>query len=120
MSSTLHASDLPPSEKGAGAAPGGAAGGALGHPFQLASISTADAPSGCVGADWLIYRIAQGENVITGYRRGDLELGRAEVLRIVDGLNERRRTLKKSTGLRPGRPSAAAAAARGRAEDSHE
>jgi hypothetical protein len=103
-----------PASRGKSAAPADSAPGAGGHPFRLASISPADAPSGCVGADWLIYRIAQGDNTITGYRRGELAVVRADVQKIVEDLNERRRTLKKSTGLRPGRPSAAAVAARQR------
>ena len=89
--------------------------------FRVVSIAVTKAPTGCVGSDWLIYRIEQGINVITGYRRGDPKTVRAEVDKIVEGLNERRRTLKKTTGFRPGRPSAAAAAARGQqGDDGHE
>ena len=87
--------------------------------FRLVSILAATAPSGCAGRDWLAYRIAQGENMITGYRRGDLQTVSAEVARIVDGLNDRRSHVKKATG-RPGRPSAAALAARRQNEGRHE
>jgi hypothetical protein len=37
-----------------------------------------------------VYEIAQGTNLITGYRRGDLPSVTAEVEKIVVGLNERR------------------------------
>jgi hypothetical protein len=37
-----------------------------------------------------MYRIAQGPNVINGYRRGDLASVTTEVEKIVTGLNERR------------------------------
>jgi hypothetical protein len=80
--------------------------------FRLVSITAAKAPSGCAGSDWLVYRIAQGDNLITGYRQGDLQAVSAEVDRIVIGLNERANKPKKGARGRPGRPTAAAAAAR--------
>jgi hypothetical protein len=87
--------------------------------YRLVSIAAAHAPTGCAGRDWLVYRIAQGANAITGYRRGSLEIVSAEVARIIEALNERRRKVKGSGG-RPGRPAAAVAAARQKAEDAHE
>jgi hypothetical protein len=87
--------------------------------FRLVSIAAAHAPTGCVGRDWLVYRISQGANSITGYRRGSLEAVSADVERIIDALNERRRKVKGS-GARPGRPAAAVAAARQKNEDAHE
>ena len=75
--------------------------------FRLLSIRAATAPSGCVGKDWLVYRITQGPNVITGYRRGDLQTVSAEVAKIVTGLNERRLSTKGRTGPKPGHRAAA-------------
>ena len=69
--------------------------------FRLVSIKQAPTPEGCVGRDWLVYRIAQGANVITGYRRGDLPAATADVERIVVGLNERRVTRKGRPGPKP-------------------
>ena len=58
--------------------------------YRLAEVRPTAAPSGSAEADWLIYRIAQGSNVITGYRRGDVRAVTADLERMVDGLNERR------------------------------
>jgi hypothetical protein len=69
--------------------------------FRLVTIGHAPAPEGCVGRDWLVYRIAQGANMITGYRRGDLPAATAEVERIVMGLNERRVASKGRPGPKP-------------------
>ena len=74
--------------------------------FRLISIASARAPSGCSGHDWLMYRIAQGKNIITGYRRGDLKAASAEVETIVTSLNERRVSAKAKPGRKPGRPAA--------------
>ena len=74
--------------------------------FRLISIASARAPSGCSGHDWLMYRIAQGKNVITGYRRGDLKAASAEVETIVTSLNERRVSTKSKPGRKPGRVAA--------------
>lgn len=63
-----------------------------------------------MGRDWLEYCIGQGNNVIKGYRRGDLQSVRADVEQIVIALNERRRSLK-ITATRGRRPAAAAKAA---------
>ena len=58
--------------------------------YRVISIGAVRAPEGCAGADWLSYRIAQGHNEITGYRRGTLESVRAIVETIVAALNSRR------------------------------
>jgi hypothetical protein len=58
--------------------------------FRLVAIRATRTPEGCAGRDWLVYEIAQGANLITGYRRGDLPSVTAEVERIVVGLNDRR------------------------------
>ena len=78
----------------------------LDQAFRLVSIRAAGAPSGCVGRDWFEYRIAQGENVITGYRRGNLSAATAEVENIVNGLNERRQGAKGRGRPAAGRPAA--------------
>jgi hypothetical protein len=77
--------------------------------FRLVSIRAAQAPDGNVGRDWLEYCIVQGTNVIKGYRRGDEQAVRVDVEKIVAVLNERRRSLKGSTGVKRGRPPAGAA-----------
>ena len=58
--------------------------------YRVISIDAVRAPEGCTGADWLSYRIAQGINEITGYRRGSLESVSADVDTIVAALNSRR------------------------------
>lgn len=79
--------------------------------FRLVAIEPARAPEGCVGRDWLVYRIAQGENVITGYRQGDLGAATADVERIVLGLNERHIAGKGRPGPKPKSPAGTASAA---------
>jgi len=63
--------------------------------YRLSFIKPARAPNGNAGSDWLMYRIAQGPNVINGYRRGDLASVTTEVEKIVTGLNERRLIKRK-------------------------
>ena len=58
--------------------------------YRLTSIVAADAPDGCTGGDWFVYRITQGGNDITGYRCGSLERVSADVESIVVSLNDRR------------------------------
>ena len=58
--------------------------------YRLISIDAVRAPENCSGSDWHRYRIAQGENGITGYRCGNLARVTAGVEAIVTGLNERR------------------------------
>ncbi|MET0535885.1 MAG: hypothetical protein ABW171_16835 [Steroidobacter sp.] len=53
-------------------------------PFQLASLTPADAPTGAEGT-WFRYVIMQGTNEITGLRAGS----RPEVQRLVDEMVER-------------------------------
>ena len=79
--------------------------------YRLLTIEPARAPEGCTGRDWLVYRIAQGENVITGYRQGDLSAATAEVQTIVVGLNERRIASKGRPGPKPKSSGGAAAPA---------
>ena len=79
---------------------------AQGEDFKLLSITATPAPSGCAGRDWFVYRIAQGPNIITGYRRGDLATASADVETIVTALNGRRRSTKPKPGRKPGRRAA--------------
>ena len=67
--------------------------------YRLLSVNAVRAPDGCTGSDWHIYRIAQGDNGITGYRSGALARVTAEVENIVVALNGRRFSAK-------GKPSA--------------
>ena len=57
--------------------------------YCLISIDPTSAPPGNTGDDWLVYRLAQGHNVVTGYRRGSRVNVTAEVERIIDAFNER-------------------------------
>lgn len=77
--------------------------------FRLLSIRASSAPRDSAGRDWLEYRIGQGDNVIKGYRRGDLQTVRADVEKIVIALNERRRSFKGATAPKRGGPRAATA-----------
>ena len=101
-----------------GSGPAAGAAEPLDEAYRIVSIHRADAPSGSVGRDWHMYRIAQGINMITGYRRGDAAGVKADVEKIVDALNERRKHHRSRTSLRPNRPAAAPAAAAPAAEDS--
>jgi hypothetical protein len=85
--------------------------------FRLLAITATGTPSGCVGPGWFVYRIAQGENVMTGYRCGDLQSVSAEVAAIVTGLNARRGLVKSKPGPKPGRRRQTAAAATTTAAD---
>jgi hypothetical protein len=75
--------------------------------YRLLSIGKTNAPDGSDGRDWVLYRIAQGANIITGYRRGSLTAATEDVGKVVDGLNERRLVRRGRVDL-TARPSAAA------------
>jgi hypothetical protein len=77
--------------------------------YRLISIDAVRAPEGCTGTDWHIYRIAQGENGITGYRHGDLARVTTDVEAIVTALNGRRRWTKTKPPSKYQRRAAAAA-----------
>lgn len=57
--------------------------------YRLVSIKRTSAPARGVGDDWLVYRIARGANVVTGYRRGTRASVTVDVERIVEAFNER-------------------------------
>ena len=77
--------------------------------YRLVSIDAVRAPEDCTGSDWHRYRIAQGENGITGYRCGELALVTAQVEAIVTALNERRVWRKSKAPLKSQRRAATAA-----------
>ncbi|HVY63587.1 MAG TPA: hypothetical protein VHH11_02075 [Gammaproteobacteria bacterium] len=79
---------------------------AVGSDFRLVSIRSAPAPADSAGRDWFTYCIAQGTNLINGYRRGDLDAVTVEVEKIVAALNERRVGRRGRVDLRPNRPPA--------------
>jgi hypothetical protein len=72
--------------------------------FRLVSIRSTAAPSGSAGQDWFAYCIAQGTNLINGYRRGDLADVTVGVENIVAALNERRVGKRGRVDLKPSRP----------------
>jgi hypothetical protein len=72
-----------------------------GERYRLTSVLAVSAPEGCAGDNWFVYRIMQGTNGITGYRRGDLERVSEDVQTIVTALNLRRESApKKQKGAR--------------------
>ena len=68
--------------------------------YELVSIDEAKPPRGSEGSDWFRYQISQGDNLITGYRRGSLRTVKRDVKTIVVGLNERRSGKRKPTTSR--------------------
>lgn len=57
--------------------------------YRLISIDCTDAPDGATGDDWLVYQIAQGANMVTGYRRGKRQDVGVAVRLMVEALNVR-------------------------------
>jgi hypothetical protein len=70
--------------------------------YRLISIDRTGAPTGATGDDWVIYRIAQGANVVTGYRRGRRQDVSVAVESMVEALNVRH--LVKGRLYRSARP----------------
>ena len=79
--------------------------------YRVVSVESVATPEGCAGRDWFVYRISQGMNGITGYRRGNSESVRAGVETIVVALNERREWKKSKVRPKDRRKAAAAARA---------
>ena len=77
--------------------------------YRLISIDAVRAPEGCTGNDWHIYRIAQGDNDITGYRHGELARVTTDVEAIVTALNGRRLWTNTTAPSKHQRRAAAAA-----------
>ena len=63
---------------------------AMRQPYKIVSVRRAARPPGAEGSNWHRYVIAQGANVIHGYRRGNLRTVTLAVEEIVAQLNERR------------------------------
>ena len=85
--------------------------------YRLIGVESVKTPEGCAGADWFVYRIAQGLNPITGYRRGNRESVRADAETIVVALNERREWKKNKMTPKDRRKTAAAARAASAAQE---
>ena len=81
------------------------------EPYRVISVESAETPEGCAGRDWFVYRIMQGTNGITGYRRGNRESVRGDAETIVVALNERREWKKNKMTPKDRRKTAAAARA---------
>jgi len=58
--------------------------------FVLRSLDRSAGPDGSEDNDWFRYQIVQGQNVVSGYRRGNVSGVRAYVEGIVTALNDRR------------------------------
>src|SRR5690348_3975898 len=84
--------------------------------YRLIAVESVATPEGCVGGDWFVYRIAQGVNAITGYRRGDHASVSGDAATIVVALNERRDWNKIRVSPKERRKNAAAARAAAAAE----
>jgi hypothetical protein len=78
------------------------------EPYRVISVDSVAAPEGCAGRDWFVYRIAQGSNAITGYRRGNSASVRADAETIVVAMNERREWKKSKVAPKDRRRAAAA------------
>jgi hypothetical protein len=78
------------------------------EPFTLISVEKSEPPEGGQGTDWVHYRIAQGPNEISGYRRGSLASARKAAKEIVANLNERRSPKRGRVQLTQSRKSARA------------
>lgn len=74
--------------------------------YRLVSIESASAPASGLGDDWLVYRIARGANVVTGYRRGTRARVTFDVERIVEAFNERLLMRPRRVHIRLGRSAA--------------
>jgi len=58
--------------------------------FEIVSVKPTETPAGMEGSDWHCYKIAQGANIIRGYRQGNRRAVLQAAEEIVDQLNERR------------------------------
>jgi len=61
-----------------------------GEPFELSGVEETAAPVEGDAGNWFRYTITQGENVITGFRKGSRTAVTRAVKAIVADLNERR------------------------------
>tara|TARA_B100000749_G_C18208653_1_gene375056 strand:+ start:68 stop:364 length:297 start_codon:yes stop_codon:yes gene_type:complete len=60
------------------------------NPYEIVSVEKTDPPPGTEGSDWYHYVIAQGPNIIRGYRQGALSAVKSAVAEVVEQLNQRR------------------------------
>jgi len=58
--------------------------------FELVSVTPTETPAGMEDGNWYCYEIAQGANIISGYRSGSRKAVTAAAEEIVGQLNERR------------------------------
>jgi hypothetical protein len=70
--------------------------------YRVISIDCTGTPDGAMGDDWLVYQIAQGANIVTGYRRGERKDVSVAVALMVQALNVR--LLVKGRPYRSTRP----------------
>ena len=61
------------------------------EPYKLKSVVASDPPPGVDGNNWFHYSIAQGKNVIKGYRQGQLESIYNDLTENVEALNARQK-----------------------------
>lgn len=73
----------------------------VGHPYEIVSVQRAETPAGAEGSDWHRYEIAQGANIIQGYRQGNLRTVRRAIEEIVIQLNERQMGKRGRVNLVP-------------------
>jgi hypothetical protein len=73
--------------------------------YRLVSIERGSAPAPGVGDDWIVYRIARGANVLTGYRRGTRASVTFDVERIVEAINQRLLVRPRRVHIQLGRSS---------------
>ena len=53
------------------------------NPYEIVSVEKTDPPPGTEGSDWYYYVIAQGPNIIRGYRQGALSAVKSAVAEAV-------------------------------------
>jgi len=68
--------------------------------YRLVDIEPTQPPDGSSG-EWFLYRIAQGDNLIRGYKSGSRFSVRTDVEQIVEVLNERRMVRRGRVNLVP-------------------
>lgn len=67
------------------------------QPYKLMLIQRTAPPAGARGSNWFHYEIAQGANIIHGYRQGSLETVTMLVEENVELLNERQMGKRRNT-----------------------
>ncbi len=77
------------------------------EPFKIIALKAHAAPTMGQGSDWHHYVIAQGDNRIEGYRRGQTKAVTKAIEQMVDQMNERRSGQYAAPRGKPGpKPSA--------------